>query len=59
MRNDKPALVHAFKDTFHPAWDEAIKKYKSLFDYYVLNATSYEGLAKEIGIKTLPSIKFY
>ncbi|KAM3143769.1 hypothetical protein pb186bvf_004045 [Paramecium bursaria] len=59
LRNDKPALVHVFKDAFHPAWEEAIKKYKSLFDYYVLNATSYEGLAKEIGIKTIPSIKFY
>ncbi|CAD8121612.1 unnamed protein product [Paramecium sonneborni] len=61
LRNDKPALVHIYKDQVHKSWDDTLKKYKSLFDYYELqvNTQQDEELAKELNIKSYPSIKFY
>ncbi|CAK63922.1 unnamed protein product (macronuclear) [Paramecium tetraurelia] len=61
LRNDKPALVHVYKDQMHKAWDDSLKKYKSLFDYYELQVDTQqdEELAKELFIKSYPSIRFY
>ncbi|CAD8209302.1 unnamed protein product [Paramecium pentaurelia] len=61
LRNDKPAFVHVYKETPHKAWEDTIKKYKTLFDYYELqvNTQEDEELIKELQIKSYPSIRFY
>ncbi|CAD8212594.1 unnamed protein product [Paramecium octaurelia] len=61
LRNDKPAFVHVYKETPHKAWEETIKKYKTLFDYYEfqVNTQEDEELVKELQIKSYPSIRFY
>ncbi|CAD8111869.1 unnamed protein product [Paramecium sonneborni] len=61
LRNDKPAFVHVYKDIPHKAWEETMKKYKSLFDYYEFQVKTQEDeeLIKELHIKSYPSIRFF
>lgn len=49
LKNEKPALVHIYKEgAEHKLWEEIKKKYRSLFDYYSLKVENDDlSFAKE------------